>query len=326
MPEGQAAPAVARASRLSLDPARCRLCGDALRIRYPVVHDTGTGDSFSIVTCSSCGLGHTQPIPSDWERYYPPAYHGGRHGATAAHCVRRRMRWVQQIAGKAEGRALLDIGCGDGTFLLRARQQGWRVAGTELKPEAARQSGLDVRTTLAEVAGIGAVDCVTLWHSLEHMVDPIATLRSAVALLRPEGFVLLAVPDAGGLQASAFAEDWLHLDVPRHVFHFTRASLLQLVETSGLRPLRMWHQEFEYDLLGWSQSALNRMSWTPNAWFDQLRGRPAQGVLPQLLTAAAGIALSAGALPLVLAGTLLGRGGTLILAAQKAGTARVTPQ
>lgn len=307
-------------SASQFSPACCQVCGGTLRTRYATVHDTGTGDSFSIEACDSCGLGHTQPVPSDWERYYPPAYHGGRHGSTAAYCVRRRMGWVQKIAGKARGRNLLDIGCGDGAFLLRARQQGWRVAGTELKPETARQSGLDVRTTLAEVAEIGPMDCVTLWHSLEHMVDPVATLRSAVALLQPEGFALIAVPDAGGLQASAFAEDWLHLDVPRHLFHFTRASLLRLAETSGLRTLRMWHQEFEYDLLGWSQSALNRMCSTPNVYFDQLRGRPpVQGAPPRILTGAGGMVLSACALPLVPLGTLLGRGGTLILAAQKTG-------
>jgi SAM-dependent methyltransferase len=228
------------------------------------------------------------------------------------------MSWVHQVAGKAQGRRLLDIGCGDGSFLLRAREEGWRVAGTELKPEMGRQSGLDVRATLAEVAEIGPMDCVTLWHSLEHMSDPVATVRSAVTLLQPEGFVLIAVPDAGGLQALAFAGDWLHLDVPRHLFHFTRTSLLRLAEASGLRPLKIWHQELEYDLLGWSQSALNRMSSRPNAFFDQLRGRPAvQGALPRILTLAGGTVLSACALPLVLLGTLVRRGGTLILAAQK---------
>ncbi len=289
-----------------------------MSLRYATVHDTGTGDPFSIAACGSCGLGQTQPVPTNLDRYYPAAYHGGRHGATAAYCIRRRMSWVQKIAGNAQGRRLLDIGCGDGSFLLRARQHGWRVAGTELKPEMGRQSGLDVRATLAEVAEIGPMDCVTLWHSLEHMNDPVATVRSAVTLLQPEGFVLIAVPDAGGLQALAFAGDWLHLDVPRHLFHFTRASLLRLAEASGLRPLRIWHQELEYDLLGWSQSALNRMSSTPNAYFDQLRGRPpVQGALPRILTFAGGTVLSACALPLVLLGTLLGRGGTLVLAAQK---------
>ena len=289
-----------------------------MSIRHATVRDTGTGDPFSIAVCGSCGLGHTQPVPTNWERYYPEAYHGGRHGATAAYCIRRRMRWVQQIAGTAQGRRLLDIGCGDGSFLLQARQQGWRVAGTELKPEMARRSGLDVRATLAEVDEIGPMDCVTLWHSLEHMTDPVETVRSAVALLQPAGFVLIAVPDAGGLQASAFAGDWLHLDVPRHLFHFTRTSLVKLAEASGLRPLRIWHQELEYDLLGWSQSALNRISSTPNTYFDQLRGRPpAQGAIPRLLTFAGGSVLSACALPLVLLSTLLGRGGTLILAAQK---------
>jgi len=299
------------------NPATCRLCGAHLEVRIPKARDTDSGDVFSVMGCLSCGLSQTLPIPADLGKYYSAAYHGGRHGFTAQYCVQRRMRWVKKTAGKANIGKLLDIGCGEGTFLLLARKNGWIVAGTEFKPEAARAQALDVRGSLAQVQEQGPFDCITLWHSLEHMPDPVETISHASKLLQPGGFLLVAVPDAGGLQAQIFRDAWLHLDVPRHVFHFTGNSLRRMVREAGLREVHSWHQEFEYDLLGWSQSALNRLLPRPNEFFDELRGCSAERRGSRVLTMLAGFFFSALALPLVAVGTLLRRGGTLVLAAQK---------
>ena len=62
-------------STSQVNPASCQLCGGTLHTRFATVHDTGTGDSFSVEACGSCGLGQTRPVPSDWGRYYPPAYY-----------------------------------------------------------------------------------------------------------------------------------------------------------------------------------------------------------------------------------------------------------
>jgi len=114
---------------------------------------------------------------------------------------------------------------------------------------------------------LGPFDCITLWHSLEHVRDPSAILRDCKKILKPGGVLLIAVPDAGGLEARTFGARWFHLDVPRHLFHFTRKSLASVLRAAGFAGLRSWHQEFEYDLLGWSQSALNAMGFPPNLFF-----------------------------------------------------------
>ena len=81
--------------------------------------------------------------------------------------------------------------------------------------------------------------------------------------------------------------------------------------------VREWHQEFEYDLLGWSQSALNYGPMAPNLFFDLLTGRkPEIGPLGKFFTWAAGCALTGLAIILVPVGTILKRGGTLIVAAR----------
>ncbi len=68
------------------------------------------------------------------------------------------------------------VGCGDSSFLLAARRAGWNVMGTEINPYPARAVGLDVRHTLDQIDHTERFDCVTLWHSLEHMRDIKSTL------------------------------------------------------------------------------------------------------------------------------------------------------
>ena len=297
----------------------CNACGGALKSRFPAVLDPQTGERFSILACVACGLGHTTPQPADLQPYYGSTYHGGRHGFTSGLCVRRRLRLLASVAGDARnGRRLLDIGCGDGAFLLAAMEEGWSVAGTEMNPAPARARGIDpVHESIEEARAQAPFDCITLWHSLEHMRDPHATLSSIACMLAPGGLLFVAVPDAGGLQARLFGASWFHLDVPRHLYHFGARSLKGLLDTVGFAPLRQWHQEFEYDLLGWSQSALNLLMPAPNIFFKSLTGRHTEAVRTQVAASyTLGIMLSALALPATLLGTLSRRGGTLIVAAR----------
>jgi SAM-dependent methyltransferase len=225
--------------------------------------------------------------------------------------------FVKKAAGAASGRHLLDIGCGQGTFLLLARQHGWNVAGTEMNPDPPRREGLTVYSELSELPPGHRFDCITLWHSLEHLRDPVATIRDVRELLAPAGMLMIAVPDAAGIQASVFGREWLHLDVPRHLFHFDRRALRRLLHTAGFAVERWWNQELEYDLMGWSQSALNMVMPSRNGFFEWLAGRPIKLSPAQKVANLMGGALfSALALPLVPMSKVMRRGGTLVVAAR----------
>jgi 2-polyprenyl-3-methyl-5-hydroxy-6-metoxy-1,4-benzoquinol methylase len=295
----------------------CFLCGGRLQPYLGHINDHVTGENFEILRCSQCEIGVTDPQPQDLAPYYR-AYYGGRHGFTATFRAKQRLALVHKETRGRAGRNLLDVGCGEGTFLFAAREEGWSPWGTEMNPEPARALGLEVFTELTAFQSPREFDCITMWHSLEHLGNPLEAFQSIHRLLKPDGWLFVAVPDAGGWQARSFGRDWLHLDVPRHLYHYGRRSLHLLHERSGFQVRNEHHQELEYDVLGWSQSALNRMFPTRNLFFRQLTGK-AEGTssVERAANWLLGPALSVLALPSTWLGTAFKHGGTLIFASQK---------
>jgi len=298
---------------------RCPVCSNRLTPYIREVTDPETGRQFDVLKCNACGVGLTSPFPEQLRPHYA-GYYGSRHGVTANFCTKRRIALVTKMAGKGRGGRLLDVGCGDGSFLHAARERGWQVVGTELNPEPARRLGFDVFSSLEECADQGPFACVTLWHSLEHMPDPETVIAKIRRLVEDDGVVLIAVPDFEGLQSKAFRESWLHLDVPRHLYHFTAASLDRMLNQTEFIPVAHWHQEFEYDLIGWLQSALNTVLPTPNVLFDFVSRKKLRGaLLDRIVSGISAPILSFLSLPLVWLGSFARQGGTLLVAARTSG-------
>ncbi|OGT38155.1 MAG: hypothetical protein A3F12_04640, partial [Gammaproteobacteria bacterium RIFCSPHIGHO2_12_FULL_38_14] len=213
---------------------------------------------------------------------------------------------------------LLDIGCGDGAFLLQAKKEGWQVVGTEISSSAYSNNDFEIRKNLTDLFPLGPFDCITLWHSLEHMQDPKQTLAHVYELLTPQGLLLIAVPNAAGWQSRLFGSRWLHRDVPRHIFHFNPHSLCRLLQAEQFDLIKSWHQEFEYDLLGWSQSVLNYLFSEPNIFFKILTGRSSTSSMQiKIVNFFGGMVFSIISLPLLPLSALAKAGGTFIVAAKK---------
>jgi SAM-dependent methyltransferase len=135
---------------------------------------------------------------------------------------------------------LLDVGCGGGALLARMRSQGWEVEGIDVDPGAlkvARAAGLPVRhatlTDLAAERPLRQFDVITLDHVLEHLHDPVGSLRAARRLLRPGGVLWLATPNLAALGHRSFGRSWMSLDPPRHLVLFSPGALQLALRAAG---------------------------------------------------------------------------------------------
>jgi SAM-dependent methyltransferase len=223
--------------------------------------------SFTLRECQACGLRQLldPPLETELAILYETGFYGGPgRGALLVHILHRinnaiRMR---EVDGLPAGR-LLDVGSGKGRFLAAARRAGWDVVGIEYAKGAAeaarRQFDLnivagDFMTTPID----GVFDVVTMWHTLEHLPDPGGAVDRAARVLKPGGRLIVSVPNAASLQARWGGDDWFHLDLPRHLFHFNERSLVSLLERHGFTIVRTGHFYPEMEVIGLIQTALNR--------------------------------------------------------------------
>lgn len=177
---------------------------------------------------------------------------------------------------------LLDFGCGAGAFLVRAQAQGWDVTGLDTSPAAvdgARQAqGLRALVGTLPHADLepGSFDLVTMRHSLEHVHDPLGTLREARRLLAPGGRLFVSVPNIDSLPFRWFRHAWVGLDLPRHLTHFAPWTLQQMLRRAGFRPgpvRTLRHRKW----LQLSAGLSCRMG-RPPRWHHWLSRRPTAGM------------------------------------------------
>lgn len=305
----------------------CFLCGASnWRTAQRAVWDYISDERFDILKCTACGLMVTDPMPGDdvIEKYYSTKYRGDRHAFTDRIRVALRARMLQQqLPAQFTGR-LLDIGCGDGHFAMTMRDRGWKLSVTEINQTtitALRSAGMEAMTPAAAIEqGFGhQFDAVTCWHVLEHVLDPLQLVRWVRSILADGGRFQVTVPDVSSWQARLTGRNWLHLDVPRHRYHFTAATLKRLLSDAGFEIISRTTFAMEYDWFGAIQSPLNALCTRPNVLFErmtsQTRDWPGTSG-DRVLSCLAGPPIAAATLPLCLLSWLFGRGATLTMTAR----------
>lgn len=115
-------------------------------------------------------------------------------------------------------------------------------------------------------------DVIILFHVLEHLNAPMELLSRCARPLRRGGTLIIAVPNARSWQARLFGPMWFHLDVPRHLYHFSLGSLSHTLEAAGLCPECTTFVSLEHDPFGWVQSVLNRLGFGQNLLTRVLMG------------------------------------------------------
>jgi 2-polyprenyl-3-methyl-5-hydroxy-6-metoxy-1,4-benzoquinol methylase len=212
---------------------------------------TKSGEVFHVEQCSACGMVLTNPRPAQDAAalyYQSNQYISHKSVATSLldsiYLIIRQftLRWKYSLVKPYfNHKTLLDIGCGTGSFLLQCAKAGITVMGVEPSSEArtqALQHKIPVSDSLHSLPN-QAVDVITLWHVLEHIYDLPRTLQLLKEHLNEHGTIFIAVPNHESADAAYYQANWAAYDVPRHVWHFSKEHMKQLLENNGLRLLKI---------------------------------------------------------------------------------------
>jgi 2-polyprenyl-3-methyl-5-hydroxy-6-metoxy-1,4-benzoquinol methylase len=244
-------------------------------------HLFGVPGEWGFLQCTECGLAwlNPRPIAADLHQTYRTYYTHVKNGKPSLlGDVRERAKralyattpgysglgngWIWRQIGRALTRlpamrerallgtmcldggrkgTLLDVGCGNGRFLLLMREAGWEVRGVEPDPVAAKiaqeENGIPVTVGALDDAELPdeSFDAITLNHVIEHVHDPVALLSQCRRVLKPKGTAVIVTPNIESLGHETFGCCWRGLEPPRHLHLFSLRALRACCERAGMR-------------------------------------------------------------------------------------------
>jgi SAM-dependent methyltransferase len=230
------------------DPEQCPICGHAgaqAWLRGPDrLH--GRKEQYTLVRCRTCSLVwlSNPPRPTEMPLHYTDAYHKLISAGGETSPDRWRDRKNALIQYKRSG-ALLDLGCSSGSFLSYMRNESWKLYGIEMSDECARtaeersKAGVFVGDILDAPFARDSFDVITCFDVLEHLYEPRRVMTRVSEWLKPGGIFYVLVPNVDSAEARIFGSYWHGLELPRHLFHYSPASLKFLAESVELREVSL---------------------------------------------------------------------------------------
>jgi len=262
----------------------CPRCGAENRSKVlftGVNADVPRSARLPIVRCFDCGIAFTagSPAAETDENLYFDGYYGEATGERLSNrlaiSVFQKERQALAMSDRIPSK-VLDVGCGDGTF-LRCLPEGVERFGYE--PSLASRNALakiGVHQLDLDFPALGheaSFDLITLWQVFEHVDTPDELLQKLRRLLAAGGSVFISVPNFGSLQAKIFRGRWFHLDPARHLFHYEKKTLGDVCERNGFHADWRTTKSLEYGVFGWWQSFFNLIPFDFNMGYKVLKGR-----------------------------------------------------
>jgi SAM-dependent methyltransferase len=220
----------------------CSICGHPGAQEWLKAPDRfhGRQQTYTLVRCPACSLvwlSHP-PKPAEMHLHYTDDYHKLISAAGNA-----PNRWKQRKADvekfKTSG-ALLDLGCSSGSFLESMRSDSWKLFGIEMSTETAKRA--EAKTGAQVFVGdildapfpLKSFDVITCFDVLEHVYEPRQVVEKVATWLKPGGIFYFQVPNIDSAEERVFGTYWHGLELPRHLFHYSPASLRSLAKAAGL--------------------------------------------------------------------------------------------
>lgn len=249
---------------------QCPVCASAQIEKVLTCKDhTVSQQLFEVWECRQCSFRFTQhaPLPENIGAYYQSEAYIS-HSDTGKGLINklykiarrytlgRKRHFIQKITGMLTGN-ILDVGCGTGAFIQEMKKAGWQTTG--LEPDAGS------REKAYELYGLkplpidklfslpaSSYHAITLWHVLEHVHDLNGYLQQLKQLLKPGAKLVLAVPNYTSSDAAFYQQHWAAYDTPRHLWHFSPASMRKLAADNGFNVISthpMWLDAFYVSML-----------------------------------------------------------------------------
>src|SRR5436305_8721557 len=257
------------ATQSSFETVRCYYCNSGIAATHFITAEddlTGRPGRFTFVRCLNCGLVYQSPrlTIEHIKSYYDGEYLAHRRrtdwgvfspllNAAMDSLDRQKLRIIRRYINLAPSSAVLDVGCGAGTFLQRIHaQHGSTVTGVDFMDlaelpafrEDTAEGGCATRHVqfrrglfYEQEFGRERFDLITMWHYLEHDYDPVRSLVHARDILKTDGRLIIEVPRLDSATFRLFRDRWPGLQAPPHTALYDRAMLTKMVEHAGYEVL-----------------------------------------------------------------------------------------
>ena len=155
---------------------------------------------------------------------------------------------------KSKRLSILDVGCGDGTFLELAQNAGHEVMGVDPDIKAlhnARRKNLNVtQGDIFSISNLEYYDAIFLSHVIEHVHYPEKVVSQAYKLLKPNGYIWIETPNIESFGNRYFSKFWRGLEPPRHLVIFNWGSIENLLVNIGFQKIVRSPYRYNFYSLG----------------------------------------------------------------------------
>jgi len=162
--------------------------------------------------------------------------------------LKQKLKFINKCI--SDEKTLLDVGCGTGDFLQVAKQNKWKVSGIEPNAQARTIANNKTDNSVFEIDQLlkfqpASFNVITLWHVLEHLPNLEEHVQVFKKLLKPNGTLIIAVPNYKSYDAKYYKEFWAAYDVPRHLWHFNKKSISKLVSIVSMEVVKIKPMYFD---------------------------------------------------------------------------------
>jgi len=228
-----------------------------------------SGEEFQLIKNEIYGFLETVPQPNETElpEYYKTEDYISHTDSkrnlfeNAYHLVReislkRKLKLINSVSlqnkqeGNSKNRTLLDVGCGTGDFLQTAQNDHWTISGIEPNIRARKIANKKTKEAVFGVDQLlnfteNSFDVITLWHVLEHLPNLENQLSTFKHLLKPDGTLIIAVPNYKSYDALYYKNFWAAFDAPRHLWHFAKDSISKLMLSKNMKVVEILPMTFD---------------------------------------------------------------------------------